>query len=113
MRVMLALPILLALGPALFVSVPAAAQTQTEVLMDPRMLMDPEDGSEPRRFVWRPSFELTNLGWDSNVFNLPEEPDRLPQDQLDKGDFITSFAAGLAPIWRPGAARIAPAGGFA
>jgi hypothetical protein len=110
MRVMLALRILLALGPALFVSVPAAAQTQ--VLMDPELLMDPKDGGELRRFVWRPSFELINLGWDSNVFNLPDEPDRLPQDQLPHGDFVTSLAAGLAPIWSPGGVRIAAAGGL-
>jgi hypothetical protein len=113
MRVMLALPILLALGPTLLVSAPAAAQTQTQALMDPRMLMDPADGGEQPRFVWRPSFELTNLGWDSNVFNLADEPDRLPQDRLSRGDFVSSFAAGLAPIWRPpGGARIAAAGGL-
>jgi hypothetical protein len=110
MRMMLRLRMLLALGGLLLVSATAAAQTQT--LMDPEMLMDPEAESASRRFVWRPSFELVNLGWDSNLFNLPEEPDRPPQDRIPRGDFVTSFAAGLAPIWSPGGARIAAAAGL-
>jgi hypothetical protein len=110
MRVMLILRALLALGGILLARTPAAAQT--EALMDPRMRIDPKDQSEQRQFVWRPSIELVNLGWDSNVFNLPQEPDRLPADQLPKGDFVTSFAAGIAPIWNPGGVRVAAASGL-
>jgi hypothetical protein len=110
MRVISTLLILLALWGAPFTSAPAAAQTQ--ILMDPQMQVDPANAGEQPRFVWRPMFELINLGWDSNVFNLPEEPDRPPQDRLSRGDFVTSFAAGLAPVWRPGGALIAAAAGL-
>jgi hypothetical protein len=109
MRVNLALRTLLALGGVLLVSTPAPAAAQTQILLDPQLLMDPVTDGEPPRFVWRPSAELLNLGWDSNVFNLPQE-ERLPQDRIPRGDFVTSFAAGLAPIWSPGGrARIAGA----
>jgi hypothetical protein len=105
------LPILLALA-GIFAVRPPPAAAQTETLTDPRMLMDPEERGELPRFVWRPSLELVNLGWDSNLFNLPKEPDRLPGDEVPRGDFVTSFAAGLAPIWNPGGARLAAAAGL-
>jgi hypothetical protein len=111
MRGMLRLPILLVFGWMLLAAAPAAAQT--EILLDPQLRMDPADGREAPLFVWRPSVELLNLGWDSNLFNLPKE-DRPPQDEIPRGDFVTSVAAGLAPIWSPGGgARIAAAGGVA
>jgi hypothetical protein len=62
--------------------------------------------SQQSRLVWRPSFALTNLGWDSNVFNLPDEPESPGATTDQRGDFVTSFAAGLAPIWRIGDARL-------
>jgi hypothetical protein len=62
---------------------------------------------EQSRVVWRPSFELTNLGWDSNVFNLPEAESPVDGNRAEqRGDFVTTFAAGLSPIWRIGDARI-------
>ena len=62
--------------------------------------------TEQTRITWRPSFELTNLGWDSNVFNLPSEPESPGATTERRGDFVTSFAAGLAPIFRIGDARL-------
>jgi hypothetical protein len=62
--------------------------------------------SQQSRLVWRPSFALTNLGWDSNVFNLPDESESPGATTEQRGDFVTSFAAGLAPIWRVGEARL-------
>jgi hypothetical protein len=109
MRVMWGLRIVIVLGAMLLAGGQAAAQTQA--LLDPQLLMEPENGSETRRFVWRPAIELVNLGWDSNLFNLPDE-DRPPQDEIPRGDFVTSVAAGLAPIWSPGNVRIAAAGGL-
>jgi hypothetical protein len=62
--------------------------------------------SQQTRLLWRPSFELTNLGWDSNVFNLPDDPESPGATTDRRGDFVTSVAAGLAPIWRVGDARV-------
>lgn len=45
------------------------------------------------QFVWHPSFGITSLGYDSNVFNLPTR---------GAGDWVATFAAGLAPIWNVG-----------
>jgi putative beta-barrel porin BBP2 len=75
----------------------------------------PDDTPEHQQshLVWRPSFALTNLGWDSNVFNLPEEPAAPGGTTDQRGDFVTSFAAGLAPIWRVGDARIVTDTGLA
>lgn len=65
------------------------------------------------RLLWRPSFELTNLGWDSNVFNLPDDPESPGATTERRGDFVTSFAAGLAPIWRVGDGRLVTDTGIA
>jgi hypothetical protein len=85
---------------------PAAAQP-------PAPPPDETPESQQSRLVWRPSFELTNLGWDSNVFNLPEAPESPGATTERRGDFVTSFAAGLAPIWRVGDARLVTESGLA
>jgi hypothetical protein len=62
---------------------------------------DQDDAKELEPFVWRPSFGLTSLGYDSNVFNLPQGASS-PQT----GDWVASLAAGLAPVWDPGKVKI-------
>jgi hypothetical protein len=67
---------------------------------------DETPAHEQSRVVWRPTFELTNLGWDSNVFNLPESEAPGDNSSESRGDFVTAFGAGLSPIFRIGDARL-------
>jgi hypothetical protein len=97
---------LIALVLLIALAAPAAAQP-------PAPPPDETPENQQSRLVWRPSFELTNLGWDSNVFNLPEAPESPGATTEQRGDFVTSFAAGLAPIWRVGDARVVTETGLA
>lgn len=69
-----------------------------------------DDTKELEPFIWHPSFGLTSLGYDSNVFNLPQQSGTQQQQQTgaqQQGDWVASFAAGLAPVWDAGKVRIA------
>jgi hypothetical protein len=68
---------------------------------------DQDDAKEQEPFVWRPSFGLTSLGYDSNVFNLPQQPNTPQTGSQKQGDWVASFAAGLAPVWDAGKVRMA------
>src|SRR5690349_24296614 len=61
-----------------------------------------DDRPETPPLVWQPSFGLTGLGYDSNVFNLPKTT-----SGQQVGDWVASLAAGLAPVWTIGNARLA------
>jgi len=52
--------------------------------------VDPVNAPQ-ERLVWRPSLALTNLGYDSNVFN---------RDVLPQGDFFAAIEGRLRPIWQ-------------
>jgi hypothetical protein len=54
-----------------------------------------ETTPQPQR-AWHPSFSLTSLGYDANVFNQSTNP---------AGDWVASLAAGLAPFWHVGDVR--------
>jgi hypothetical protein len=58
---------------------------------------DQEDIETREQFVWHPSVGITSLGYDSNVFNLPTR---------GAGDWVATFAAGLAPIWNVGDVKL-------
>lgn len=64
-----------------------------------------EEMTEPQPHLrWHPAVALTNLGYDTNVFNLPDDA------QQPAGDWVVSGNASLAPVWRPGGARLAGIG---
>src|SRR5690349_1196812 len=81
-----------AIGTALWLCAAAAAG---QPLPPPTQ----DDPREQIPLLWQPSFGVTSLGYDSNVFNLP--------GGQKNGDWVASLAAGLAPIWHVGDVRIA------
>jgi hypothetical protein len=98
---------------------PATAQTVPSLPPPP-----PQDDAAPvPHLLLHPSISFTNLGYDSNVFNLPKSaptptPTPTPTPATGtgtetataasvvaderRGDWVASLATGLAPVWRVG-----------
>jgi hypothetical protein len=94
-RQRLSLPLVLAF---LLLAPPVYAQLRPPDQPTPEQ--DEIDAREP--LVWHPSFGLTSLGYDSNVFNLPSSNSKVTK----VGDWVAAFAAGLAPIWNVGDVKV-------
>lgn len=76
---------------------PAPAQTMPNLVPPPDTLTQAQTDATPAPYlVWHPSISFTNLGYDSNVFNLPTASGER------QGDWVASLASSIAPVWRPG-----------
>jgi hypothetical protein len=92
----------IALGPWLSLSLCASMATAQSLPLPPP---DQDDTRELEPFVWHPSIGLTSLGYDSNVFNLPQQAGSTQTPQKT-GDWVASLAAGLAPLWDAGKVKM-------
>src|SRR5262245_20071149 len=73
-------------------STPARAQQPSQT----------EENAEPH-FAWHPSLKLTSLGYDSNIYNDPSNP---------QGDFFAIGAGGVRPVWHLGETKMSADTGF-
>jgi hypothetical protein len=97
------LPLRLVLALLLPLSLLCAAAPAFAQLKPPdQSTPEQEDIDAREQLVWHPSYGLTSLGYDSNVFNLPSANN----GNTKLGDWIATFAAGLAPIWNVGDVRV-------
>lgn len=84
--------------PLLLMGVATSAHAQTVPNLEMPPPETPVNANDAPHVVLRPSVSFTNLGYDSNVFNLPSDQ----RTSTSKGDWVASLAAALAPVWRSG-----------
>lgn len=88
---------LAAIAGLLLVQARSAPVARAQSLPDVTKAPPPEEMAEPQpRLRWHPAVALTNLGYDTNVFNLPDDATQ------PAGDWVVSGNASLAPVWRVG-----------
>jgi hypothetical protein len=83
-----------------------AARATAQTVPNPAPPLPQDDAATAQHLVLHPSIAFTNLGYDSNVFNLPAAAGQR------QGDWVASLAAGLAPVWRPGQVMVSGSAGF-